>query len=204
VTVPSVGNFRALPGLGVAGTIDSRSLVLGNARLMQDNGIALDARAADAAAMADCGHTVSYLAEIAPEPRLLAVLGFSDTIKPGAAAAIGRLHSMGLRTVMLTGDAEGAAQAVAAKLGIDTVHARILPADKARTVADLRANDTVVAMVGDGINDAPALAAADIGIAMGGGTDVAMATADITLMRGELSLVADAIDVSRRTVQKIW
>ncbi|WP_204848357.1 heavy metal translocating P-type ATPase [Rhodopila globiformis] len=204
LTVAAPTDFRALPGLGVAGTVGGRSLILGNARLMQDNGIGLDALSPDAAAMAESGHTVSYLAETAPAPRLLAVLGFSDTIKPGAEAAIGRLHRMGLATVMLTGDGEAAAQAVAAKLGIETVQAHILPADKARAVAALRANDTIVAMVGDGINDAPALAAADIGIAMGSGTDVAMATAGITLMRGDLALVADAIEVSRRTVRKIW
>jgi P-type Cu+ transporter len=203
LAVAPPANFRALPGLGVAGSIGGRALILGNARLMQDNGIALDTLAQDAAAMAECGHTVSYLAETAPGSRLLAVLGFSDTIKPGAASAIGRLQRMGLRTVMLTGDAAEAARAVAAKLGIGTVHARILPTDKARAAAALRANGITVAMVGDGINDAPALAAADIGIAMGGGTDVAMATAGITLMRGDLSLVADAIEVSRRTVWKI-
>jgi P-type Cu+ transporter len=204
LTVPHAESFRAMSGLGVAGRVDTRTLILGNARLMAENGIALDALAQDATAMTEAGHTVSYLAETAPRQRLLAVLGFSDTVKPGAQAAIAQLHRMGLRTVMLTGDGGGAAQAVAAKLGIGTVRARILPHDKARAVADLRADGTTVAMVGDGINDAPALAAADVGIAMAGGTDVAMETAGITLMRGDLSLVADAIEVSRRTVRKIW
>jgi Cu+-exporting ATPase len=199
--VPRADNFRAMPGLGVSGTIAGRSLILGNARLMADNGIALDSP--DAAAMTQEGHTVSYLAETAPEPGLVAVLGFSDTIKPGARAAIEQLHRMGIKTVMLTGDAEAAARAVAEKLGIDSVHAGIRPQGKAQAIAGLRVNHTVVAMVGDGINDAPALAAADIGIAMAGGTDVAMQTAGITLMRGDLSLVADAIEVSRRTVRKI-
>ena len=144
---------------------------------------------------------MSFLAE---PNRLLAVLGFADTVKPGATAAIERLHRMGLRTVMLTGDGEGAAAAVAAQVGIETVRARILPADKAAAIAELRAGGDVVAMVGDGINDAPALAAADIGIAMAGGTDVAMETAGITLMRGDLALVAEAIELSRRTSRKIW
>lgn len=225
-------SFRAMPGLGVAGvvpghaaassrsaagavvagapaaqlasTVPGRSLLFGNARLMAQHGIALDELAADAAAMAEAGQTVSWLAETSPERRLLAALGFADQVKPGARAAIRRLHQMGLRTAMLTGDAEGAARAVAGPLGIDTVRAQTLPADKAAEVMSLRAGGTVVAMVGDGINDAPALAAADIGIAMATGTDVAMQTAGVTLMRGDLGLVADAIEVSRRTSRKIW
>jgi Cu+-exporting ATPase len=197
-------NFRTLAGLGVTGTVGGRTLLLGNARLMAEHGIALDALEPEARAMAAAGQTVSFLAE---PGRLLAVLGFADTVKSGARAAIERLHRMGLQTVMLTGDAEGAANAVARQIGIETVHARIMPADKAAAVAALRAGGpkghTVVAMVGDGINDAPALAAADIGIAMASGTDVAMETAGITLMRGDLSLVADAIEVSQRTTAKI-
>jgi Cu+-exporting ATPase len=196
-----VEDFRTLPGLGVTATAGGRTLLLGNARLMEQHGVALDALKMDADAMAASGQTVSFLAE---PNRLLAVLGFADTVKPNALAAIERLHRMGLRTVMLTGDGEGAASAVAAQVGIETVHARILPADKAAAVAELRAGGDVVAMVGDGINDAPALAAADIGIAMAGGTDVAMETAGITLMRGDLALVADAIELSRRTCRKIW
>jgi P-type Cu+ transporter len=200
LTLAEVSAFRTLPGLGVTGTVAGRVLLLGNARLMAEHGVAVDTPETDAAAMAAAGHTVSYLAE---PGRLLAVLGFADTVKPGAKAAIERLHAMGLRTVMLTGDGEGAAQAIAQLVGIGAVRARILPADKAAVVAELRAAGSVVAMVGDGINDAPALAAADIGIAMGGGTDVAMETAGITLMRGDLALVADAIEVSRRTTRKI-
>jgi Cu+-exporting ATPase len=200
LTLPHVEAFRTLPGLGVTGVVDGRVLLLGNARLMEQHEVALGTLEADASAMAAAGHTVSYLAE---QGRLLAVLGFADTVKPDSRAAIGRLHAMGLRTVMLTGDGEAAARWVAQLVGIDTVRARILPADKAEAVADLRADGSVVAMVGDGINDAPALAAADIGIAMGGGTDVAMETAGITLMRGDLALVADAIAVSRRTTRKI-
>jgi Cu+-exporting ATPase len=192
--VKRAGGFRAMPGLGVAATVEGRSLILGNARLMAENGIE---------SASDSGQTVSFLAEIAPHRRLLGTLTFSDTVKPGAAAVIARLHSMGLRTVMLTGDSDGAARAVAAQLGITEVHARVLPAEKAAAVAALRADGSVVAMIGDGINDAPALAAADIGIAMASGTDVAMATAGITLMRGDLALVAEAIDLSRRTVDKI-
>lgn len=199
LALPGMTDFRALAGRGVTGTVDGRSLLLGNARLMTDNGIAVDLPEAEA--MAAQGQTVSFLAE---PGQLLAVLGFADTVKPGARAAIGRLHALGLHTVMLTGDGEGPASAVARQTGIESVHAGILPADKAAAVSALRANGSVVAMVGDGINDAPALAAADIGIAMAGGTDVAMETAGITLMRGDLALVADAIEVSRRTTRKIW
>jgi P-type Cu+ transporter len=201
LALPAVPGFRTLAGLGVTGTVGSRTLLLGNARLMADHGVALTSLETEAEAMAASGQTVSFLAE---PGRLLAVLGFADTVKPGARAAIERLHAMGLRTVMLTGDGEGAADAVARQVGIQTVRARILPADKAAAVTALRADGSVVAMVGDGINDAPALAAADIGIAMAGGTDVAMETAGITLMRGDLALVADAIEVSRRTTSKIW
>jgi Cu+-exporting ATPase len=199
--LPDVTGFRTLPGLGVTASVAGRTLLLGNARLMAENAVPLDALNAEASAMAAAGQTVSFLAE---PGHLLAVLGFADTVKPGARAAIERLHKMGLRTVMLTGDGQGAADAVARQVGIDSVRARILPADKAAAVTDLRASGDVVAMVGDGINDAPALAAADIGIAMAGGTDVAMETAGITLMRGDLTLVADAIEMSRRTTAKIW
>jgi Cu+-exporting ATPase len=199
---PAIG-FRALAGLGVSGTVQGRSLLLGNARLMKDNGIALDALAEAATSMASAGQTVSFLAEAAPDKRLLAAFGFADQVKPGAAAAVAALHRMGLRTVMLTGDSAGAAHGVATAVGISDVRAGLLPAAKAAAVAALRDGRTVVAMVGDGINDAPALAAADVGIAMASGTDVAMQTAGITLMRGDPALVADAIQVSRRTWAKI-
>jgi Cu+-exporting ATPase len=201
LALPDVADFRTLAGLGVTATVGGRPLLLGNARLMAERGIALDALEPDASAMAEAGQTVSFLAE---PGRALAVLGFSDTVKPNARAALERLHGMGLRSVMLTGDGQGAADAIARQVGIDRVRAKILPADKAAEVTALRQGGEVVAMVGDGINDAPALAAADIGIAMGGGTDVAMETAGITLMRGDLALVADAIEVSRRTTAKIW
>jgi len=195
-----VRDFRTLPGQGVSGIVGEQALFLGNAGLMAERGFDLAALAGDAGAMADSGLTVSYLAD----PRgVRAALGFADTVKPSAHAAIERLHGMGLRTVMLTGDSQAAARAVAAQTGIGSVQAGILPSGKASAVAALRADGSVVAMVGDGINDAPALAAADIGIAMAGGTDVAMETAGITLMRGDLALVAEAIDLSRRTVGKI-
>jgi Cu+-exporting ATPase len=201
LSLPTATQFRTYPGLGVSATVNGRTLLLGNARFMHDHAVNLEAQQPDIANAEAIGHSVSYLAEPA---HLLAVLSFADTVKPGARDAIARLHAMGLRTVMLTGDNEGAARSVARLVGIDTVRARILPGDKAAAITDLRADGSIVAMVGDGINDAPALAAADIGIAMAGGTDVAMETAGITLMRGDLSLVADAIALSRRTTRKIW
>jgi magnesium-transporting ATPase (P-type) len=137
---------------------------------------------------------------------VLALLAFGDSLKPGARAAIERLSAMGIKSVLLTGDNAGSAASVAKSLGIapDAVHAHMLPADKARVIAQLKASaQGAVAMAGDGINDAPALAAADIGIAMATGTDVAMEAAGITLMRGDPALVADAIDIARRTYRKI-
>jgi Cu+-exporting ATPase len=195
LTLPTVTGFRALPGLGCSGSIGGRTLLLGSARLLTDHGIPVPPAPAGA-------ETISYLAERFPNPGILATLRFTDTLKPGAATAIAQLQAMGLRTVMLTGDAEPAARAIARDCGIDDVRAGILPTAKAEAVTALR-RQGAVAMVGDGINDAPALAAADIGIAMATGSDIAMHTAGITLMRGDLSLVAEAIDISRRTVGKI-
>jgi len=136
-------------------------------------------------------------------PRLIGLLAFGDTPRPSAAGAIRRLHALGVRTVLVSGDHRGSAEAVARALGIDEVRAEVLPQDKAAIVTELKAGGARVAMVGDGINDAPALAAADVGIAMGSGTDVAMHAAGITLMRGDVALVADAIDISRRSTAKI-
>jgi P-type Cu+ transporter len=151
--------------------------------------------------MADDGGPAS--AQGATGDEVLGLLAFGDTVKPAAREAVARLHALGVRTVMLTGDNLGSAQAVAQALGISDVRAEVLPADKAAAVAQLRAGGQVVAMVGDGINDAPALAAADVGIAMSTGTDVAMETAGVTLMRGDPRLVPDALDISRRTYATI-
>jgi Cu+-exporting ATPase len=156
------------------------------------------------------GRTVSWLlgtgaAIDGPSVEARGVFGFGDTAKPGARAAIEALHRAGVRCVMVSGDNRSAAQAMAHEIGIDEVMAEVLPADKAARVAELRARagGAAVAMVGDGINDAPALAAADVGIAMATGTDVAMHTAGITLMRGDPALVPAAIEISSRTVAKI-
>jgi Cu+-exporting ATPase len=134
---------------------------------------------------------------------LAGLLAFGDTVKPSAALAVRRLADAGVRSVMLTGDNAGSARAVAAAVGVADFRAEVLPADKAEAVAGLKRDGLIVAMVGDGINDAPALAAADVGIAMASGTDVAMHTAGITLMRSEPTLVADAIAISKKTYRKI-
>jgi Cu+-exporting ATPase len=212
---------RAVPGRGVEAEIDGRTLAIGSSRWLEELGIAPTAAlAAQAQQLESAGNTVSWLMSYAgrpdhanderPEthsstqPEALALLAFGDTIKPGARRAIERLKQMGIRSVLLTGDNHGSAASVAAALGIDEFHAQVLPEDKARVIRDLKIRTAgIVAMAGDGINDAPALAAADLGIAMATGTDVAMHAAGITLMRGDPALVADAIDISRRTWRKI-
>ncbi|ABC34228.1 heavy metal translocating P-type ATPase [Burkholderia thailandensis] len=197
---------RAVAGRGVQARVDGRLLALGSTRWRDELGIAVpDDVARRAAALEAAGNTVSWLMRADAPRAALALVAFGDTVKPHARRAIERLAARGVKSALVTGDNRGSAAAVAASLGIDEVHAQVLPDDKARVVAQMKATagDGVVAMVGDGINDAPALAAADVGIAMATGTDVAMHTAGITLMRGDPALVADAIDISRRTYRKI-
>jgi Cu+-exporting ATPase len=200
--LPASG-VQAVPGRGVQGRVAGRELRLGSTRWMAELGIA-SGPLADAARQAQAaGRTVAWLADVTDGPRLLGLLAFGDTVKPSAAEAIATLRAQGLRTVLVSGDNAGAAQAVGTQLGLHEVRAEVLPQDKAALVAGLREGGQTVAMVGDGINDAPALAAADVGIAMSTGTDVAMHAAGVTLMRGDPALVADAIDISRRTYAKI-
>ncbi|HYD98062.1 MAG TPA: heavy metal translocating P-type ATPase, partial [Alphaproteobacteria bacterium] len=203
LALPALSDGAALPGRGVGGIVEGRTLRLGSRRLIDELGLDAAPLAERAAALQAAGRTVSWLAETAPQPRLLGLLAFGDPAKPGAAAAVAALRAAGVRAVMLTGDNAGAAAAIGRELGLDDVRAEVLPEGKAEAVAALRGAGRTVAMVGDGINDAPALAAADVGIAMATGTDVAMHTAGITLMRGDPALVADAIAVSRRTYAKI-
>ena len=193
---------QALPGRGISGEVDGATYWLGNRRLMQDKQVATAALEAAADTLEAEGRTVSWLAR-ASDHHAMGLLAFGDAVKPSATAGIANLKAQGIATVMLTGDNWGAARLAATALGIDTVMAEVLPADKAAQVSKLRAGGQTVAMVGDGINDAPALAAADVGIAMSSGSDVAMHTAGITLMRGDPALVADAIDISKRTYAKI-
>ena len=192
--------LSALPGRGLAANVDGLDLKLGSTRLMQELNVDMAPLAAQALSLENTGNTISWLAS---GSTLLGLFAFSDQVKPNAQAAIAHLHSLGIRTVMLTGDNQGSADAVGKLLGIDTVVAKMLPADKTAKITALKGAGARVAMVGDGINDAPALAAADVGIAMSTGTDVAMHAAGITLMRGDPALVADAIDISRRTYSKI-
>ncbi|MET0517278.1 MAG: HAD-IC family P-type ATPase, partial [Burkholderiaceae bacterium] len=202
---PAVQDLRAVPGRGVSARLDGQglTLALGSSRYMAELGVDTGPWRARAEALQAEGRTVSWLAR---GPELLGLLAFGDALKPGAAAAIRALHAMGLQTALLSGDNRGAAAAVARQLGIAIVHAEVLPADKARLITELKgvgAGRRHVAMVGDGINDAPALAAADVGMAMSSGTEVAMAAAGITLMRGDPALVAEAIAISRRSYAKI-
>jgi Cu+-exporting ATPase len=197
--------LRALPGRGIAGRVDGLALHLGSTRYMSELGVDLGALAAAGEAQAAAGRSLAWLAERDADGRatLLGLLAYGDPLKDEAPAAVAALRTLGIDATLLSGDHRGAVQAVAARLGIAAVEAEVLPADKAAAVARLQAGGEEVAMVGDGINDAPALAAADVGIAMGDGSDVAMHAAGITLMRGDPRLVAAAIDLSRKTLAKI-
>ncbi|WP_347910412.1 heavy metal translocating P-type ATPase [Pseudomonas grandcourensis] len=200
--VADINDSQSLTGRGIAGNLVGRRLALGNRRLLEDSGLNAGPLADSAIAWEKEGRTLSWLIEQSPEPQVLALFAFGDTLKPGALQAVQQLSARNISSHLLTGDNRGSAKVVAEALGIHDVHAEVLPADKAATVAALKQTG-VVAMVGDGINDAPALAAADIGIAMGGGTDVAMHAAGITLMRGDPRLVPAALEISRKTYAKI-
>jgi Cu+-exporting ATPase len=204
--LPAATHARAVPGRGVEADVNGQRIAIGSRRWVDELELALPgALASRAAELERAGDTVSWLIGTRDDAQsVLALLAFGDTVKPGARAAIDRLRQMNIRSVLITGDNAGSAAAVGRELGIDDVHAQVLPDDKARTIRDLRIRSGgIVAMAGDGINDAPALAAADIGIAMATGTDVAMHAAGITLMRGDPALVPAAIDISRRTWRKI-
>jgi Cu+-exporting ATPase len=193
---------QAIPGLGLQGEVDGRTIAIGTERLMQKKQISLQDYAEAARRNETSGNTVSYIADMSAG-KILGFLSFGDKIKKASFKTIRSLHELNIETVLITGDNEGSAQLVAKTLGIDSVRARILPEEKARIIGELRANNKKVAMVGDGVNDAPALASADVGMAMSTGTDVAMHTAGITLMRGNPLLIPEAIDISRRTYSKI-
>jgi len=202
LTVADVTDSQSLTGRGIAGTLDGRRLALGNRRLLEESGLTTGSLAGSASAWETEGRTLSWLIEQSPDPKVLGLFAFGDTLKSGALQAVQQLSARNISSHLLTGDNRGSAKVVADALGITDVYAEVLPADKAATVAELKKTG-VVAMVGDGINDAPALAAADIGIAMGGGTDVAMHAAGITLMRGDPRLIPAALEISRKTYAKI-
>ena len=200
---PAATQLRAVAGKGMAASVAGRELRLGSTRFMNELGVDCAALEQPAQQHEAQGQTVSWLADVTDKPVLLGLFAFGDTVKADAHDAVARLHALKVKTVLVTGDNRGSANAIAQALGIAQVEAEVLPQDKADIVAKLKQGGAVVAMVGDGINDAPALAAADVGIAMSTGTDVAMHAAGVTLMRGKPSLVADAIDISRRTYAKI-
>jgi len=194
--------FRALPGRGVQGVVAGRALALGSPRLLAESGAEPGPLASLAAAGSARGRSLAWL--LATEPaRVLALLAFEDAPKPGASTAVTQLRALGVEVAMLSGDSAAAAAAVAGPLGITRVAAETLPADKAAAIKGWQREGHRVAMVGDGVNDAPALAAADLGIAMGSGTDVAMAASGITLLRGDPALVAATLDITRRTGRKL-
>jgi len=205
---PDAQTLTAVPGKGVLATLDGRHILLGSLRWLQEEGLDIGMWHHDIEALQSQGASLSVLAERSQgrlQPLLL--MGFGDEPKVGAAQALTALRHRGLKLVMISGDNQAAAEAMARRLGLrpedGEVLANVLPGDKAAQVQGLRAGGQVVAMVGDGVNDAPALAAADVGMAMGNGTDVAMHAAGITLMRGDVALVGAALDISARTVAKI-
>jgi Cu+-exporting ATPase len=193
----------ARPGEGVLARVSGHRLALGNRALMQAVGVDVAPLHAIAGTGESRGHTVMWLAELTPAPRLLGIIAVADTAKPGAAAAVRGLQAAGFEVRLLSGDNRATAEAMGHALGIDRVIAEVLPGAKADAVWRLQREGRHVAMVGDGVNDGPALAAAQLGIAMGQGADVAMATAGITLMRGDPRLVAAAIAIGRATRRKI-
>ncbi|HUB10457.1 MAG TPA: heavy metal translocating P-type ATPase [Acetobacteraceae bacterium] len=200
--LPLLTQFASLPGLGLAATIDGQAIIIGNRALMRRHDVA-NTLEAEAAALEAQGRTAMFVATLTPQPRLLGAIAVMDQIRPTARAAVARLHGMGIRTILLTGDNNATAAAVATALGIHEVRGEVLPDGKAAEIARLQREGHCVAMVGDGVNDAPALAQADLGVAMGGGTDVAVQAAGITLMRNDPALIADAIAISRATRRKI-
>jgi Cu+-exporting ATPase len=200
VTLPSVDSFRAIPGKGIEGRITGTRAALGNPAMMAEAGVPIDRAAADAARLRREGQTVMFLAV---DGALAGLIGVVDPIKPTTAEAIHDLHREGLHIVMLTGDNETTARAVAETLGIDDVRADVLPTDKREVIRQLQHEGRVVAMAGDGINDAPALAEAAVGIAMGTGTDVAIESAGITLLKGDLRGIVRARRLSRATMRNI-
>ena len=200
LSLKAVSHFSAIAGHGVQGEIEGKNVLFGNRRLLAGQHVAVEGQLERANALAQTGQTPMYLAV---DGVLLGIVAVADPVKEDSAAAIARFHRAGLKVVMLTGDNRLTAATVAQQVGVDEFFAEVLPGDKAAKVVELQQRGEVVAMVGDGINDAPALAQADVGFAIGSGTDIAIESADITLMRSSLHGVVDAIEISRATVSNI-
>lgn len=200
ITLSEASDFYAIPGRGIKVIIDKKQVILGNAKLMVESDISLDSWEEASDRLANEGKTPMY---IAIAGKLSGVIAVADTLKETSVEAIDRLYQMGIKVAMITGDNKRTAQAIAEQVGIDKVLSEVLPQDKANEVKKLQSEGKMVAMVGDGINDAPALAQADIGIAIGSGTDVAIESADIVLMRSDLKDVPTAIQLSRSTITNI-
>ncbi|MGW0699212.1 heavy metal translocating P-type ATPase [Streptomyces sp. NPDC002867] len=197
--LPAAETFANVPGLGVRGTVEGHEVLVGRAALLRDAGVELPEALVTAAA-GDRGRTAVYAAR---DGKALGVLTVADAVKETSAEAVRELRALGLTPVLLTGDGRAVAEAVAAEVGVDEVYAEVLPEEKVRVVERLRAEGRTVAMVGDGVNDAAALATADLGLAMGTGTDAAIEAGDLTLVRGDLRVAADAIRLARRTLATI-
>ena len=202
LTLPSASDFNAIPGRGIEAKIrdDGISVLIGNRKLMDEREIALGELEETSGRLAAEGKTPMYAAF---DGNLAGIVAVADVLKPPSKAAIQRLHQMGIEVAMISGDNKKTADTIAFKVGIDKVLSEVLPKDKSAEVKKLQADGRKVAMVGDGINDAPALVQADIGIAIGSGTDVAMESADIVLMKSDLMDVSTAIDLSKRTIRTI-
>jgi Cu+-exporting ATPase len=199
--IPRVSEFRALPGLGAEGIVDSQTVLVGSPRLVAEAGHLLDADLGDAVDRFERDGSTAVVAVVAGKPA--AVFAITDTVKPSAAIAVAALKRLGLRTVLLSGDAERVAAAVGAQIGVDEVISGVLPADKAAVIEGLQSAGRRVAMVGDGINDSAALATANLGMAMVRGSDIAMKSADIILVRDDLRVIVDAVLLSRQTLRTI-
>lgn len=200
VALSETSSFEAIPGFGIRATVEGKDVLVGTRRLLEQHHVSYQSVADAMLSLEQAGKT-AMLAVV--DGKLAGLIAVADTIKPTSKQAIARLKAMGLTVIMMTGDNRQTAEAIAREAGIERVIAEVLPEGKAAEVKKLQAQGKKVAMVGDGINDAPALATADIGMAIGTGTDVAMEAADITLMRGELTSVADAIEMSKRTIRNI-
>jgi Cu+-exporting ATPase len=200
LTLSRPEQFEAIAGRGISAMVDGQHVLLGTLKLMQERNVDLGDLPAEVARLQGEGKTAMV---VAADGAALGVIAVADTVKASSAAAVAALRSRGIEVAMLTGDNTRTAEAIAAQVGVDRVLAEVLPQDKAAEVQRLQAGGRVVAMVGDGINDAPALAQADVGIAMGTGTDVAMEAAHITLMRGDLQSVPQALALSKATMRTI-